>query len=248
VSDFAGIEVQNVFFRYSDVDVLANASLRVGRGEVVGLLGINGAGKTTLLRSIVGLLRPPRGRISVAGFELPHERCRVSERLGWVPDESLLYPKLSALENMNRFALLWGVPADAARARSRAWLEAMDLWPHRHSLVEGYSKGMRQRLMIGCALLHDPDVLVMDEPFNALDMKSSLWLRDELRHKAEAGKAVLVSSHQPEALDAVVDRLLLLQHGRIERDLSRAELLAEGGTAGVFRERERSAQSLADER
>ncbi len=238
------IEVLNLSFRYSgDMDVLSGMSLTVECGEVVGLLGINGAGKTTLFRLMIGLLQPRIGEVCVLGLSVTRERRRASQRLGWVPDEPWLYPKLSALENMNRFALLWSVPAAQAKARSEAWLEATELWSDRHRLVEEYSRGMRQRLAIGCALLHEPEVIVLDEPFNGLDMKSALWLRDLLRQKAAAGRAVLVSSHQPEALDAIVDRLALLQRGRIERDLTRSELRTEGGTAQVFLERERAARS-----
>ena len=173
--------------------------------------------------------------MSVAGFSLPRERRRASQRLGWVPDEPLLYAKLSALENMNRFALLWGVQAEQAKRRSQDWLEATELWSDRHRLVEEYSRGMRQRLAIGCALLHEPSVVVMDEPFNGLDIKSALWLRELLRQRAASGVALLVSSHQPEALDAIVDRLALLDRGRIQSTLNRAELLACGGTEQVFR-------------
>ena len=217
------IEVRQLSFQYShDVDVLSGATLRVEPGEVVGVLGLNGAGKTTLFRS-------------VAGFSLPRERRRASQRLGWVPDEPLLYAKLSALENMNRFALLWGVQAEQAKRRSQDWLEATELWSDRHRLVEEYSRGMRQRLAIGCALLHEPSVVVMDEPFNGLDIKSALWLRELLRQRAASGVALLVSSHQPEALDAIVDRLALLDRGRIQSTLNRAELLACGGTEQVFR-------------
>jgi ABC-2 type transport system ATP-binding protein len=195
------------------------------------------------MRIIVGLLRPREGRVSVAGFSLPRERRQASQRLGWVPDEPLLYPRLSALENMNRFALLWGVPSNLAKQRSHAWLEATGLWPDRHALVEGYSRGMRQRLMIGCALLHEPDVIVLDEPFNGLDMSSALWLRGLLRDKAASGRCILVSSHQPEALDAIVDRLALLEQGCVQRELTRSELQSEGGTAEVFLLRERTARA-----
>ena len=230
------IEVRQLSFQYShDVDVLSGATLRVEPGEVVGVLGLNGAGKTTLFRLIVGLLEPRAGSVSVAGFSLPRERRRASQRLGWVPDEPLLYAKLSALENMNRFALLWGVQAEQAKRRSQDWLEATELWSDRHRLVEEYSRGMRQRLAIGCALLHEPSVVVMDEPFNGLDIKSALWLRELLRQRAASGVALLVSSHQPEALDAIVDRLALLDRGRIQSTLNRAELLACGGTEQVFR-------------
>jgi len=229
------IEIENVTFRHGhDNDVLVGLTLTANAGQVVGLLGANGAGKTTLFRLITGLLRLQAGEIRVAGIDVRTARREVSRRLGFVPDEPLLYPKMSALENINRFALLWGVPGAEARARGEKWLKEADLWHERNIWVETYSRGMRQRLALVCALLHQPSVLVLDEPFNGLDLRAALWLREVLKERASDGDCVLLSSHQPDALDAVSDRLAVLHGGRIVRELDRAELTRQGGSAKVF--------------
>jgi ABC-2 type transport system ATP-binding protein len=230
-----GIEIENVSFGYrrSD-DVLSELSLWARPGEILGLVGANGAGKTTLLRLIAGLRRPRSGQIRVHDLPVSTHRREVSRLLGFVPDEPLLYPKLSALENLNRFALLWEVPADEAKTRAEAWLRETNLFGNRHDWVEGFSRGMRQRLAICCALLHCPPVLVFDEPFNGLDLESGLWLRKLLRQRATALDCVMLSAHQPEMVDAIVDRLAVLDRGRIVHEVDRQQLAAEGGTAAVF--------------
>jgi ABC-2 type transport system ATP-binding protein len=231
----SGIEVEKVTFRHGDgPDVLDGLSLTAHAGQVTGLLGANGEGKTTLLRLIAGLRRADQGKIRVAGIDLAIDRREASRRLGFVPDEPLLYPKMSALENVNRFAILWGVPAKEARARAEVWLKQADLWNERNVLIEGYSRGMRQKLAVVLALLHRPSVLVLDEPFNGLDLGAALWLRELLSSRARQGDCVLLSSHQPDALDAVSDKLAVLHDGHIVRELDRAELTHEGGSAQVF--------------
>ena len=172
--------------------------------------------------------------IRVAGIDVGIDRREASRRLGFVPDEPLLYAKMSALENVNRFALLWGVPAKEARTQGEVWLKQVGLWNERNVLAEEYSRGMRQKLAVVLALLHRPSVLVLDEPFNGLDLGAALWLRELLQSRARQGDCVLLSSHQPDALDAVSDKLAVLNGGRIVRELDRAELTHEGGSAKVF--------------
>ena len=231
------IDVENVIFRHGGPgapEVLRGLSLTAHAGEIMGLLGANGAGKTTLFRLIVGLARSQQGKIRVAGIDMRDGRREASRHLGFVPDEPLLYDKMSALENVNRFALLWGVPGQQARAHTETWLKHADLWNERNRLVETYSRGMRQRLSVVCVLLHRPSVLVLDEPFTGLDLGAAQWLREVLVSLTNEGKCILLSSHQPDALDALSDRLALLHGGRIVRTLNRAELAHQGGSAKVF--------------
>jgi ABC-2 type transport system ATP-binding protein len=231
----SGVSVEGVTFRYGHgPEVLKALSLEVQPGEILGLLGPNGAGKTTLFRLIAGLLRPCRGSIQVAGFSLTSERREASRRLGFVPDEPLLYPMLSALENLNMYALLWGVPAEVAKARAESLLHDVGLWEERHAWVRTYSRGMRQRLALAGAVLHEPEVLVLDEPFNGLDLGAGLWCRESLRRQAAAGRAILLSSHEPETLGLLADRLAVLRQGRIAALLGRTEMAAEGGVAAVY--------------
>ncbi|WP_426756324.1 ATP-binding cassette domain-containing protein [Myxococcus sp. Y35] len=230
-----GVEVEGLGFRHGKgPDILGDLSLMARPGEILGLLGVNGAGKTTLFRLIAGLLKPRTGRIRVADIDVAEDRREASRRLGFVPDEPLLYPRMSALENLNQFAVLWGVPGAEARHRSEALLRETSLWEERNTWVEGFSRGMRQKLALSCALLHQPPVLVLDEPFNGLDMSAVLWLRDLLRRRAEAGDCILLSSHQPEALDALADRLAVLHQGELAGLYDRAEVARRGGTAEIF--------------
>ncbi|WP_163867418.1 ABC transporter ATP-binding protein [Myxococcus eversor] len=214
--------------------VLDQVSLEARPGEVLGLLGANGAGKTTLFRVVAGLLKPRTGQVRVAGVDVATNPGEASRRLGFVPDEPLLYPRLSALENLNQFGVLWGVPAAQARPRAEALLRETGLWEERDAWVEGYSRGMRQKLSLCCALLHRPAVLVLDEPFNGLDLGASLWLRALLRARAEAGDCILLSHHQPEVLDALVDRLAVLRRGRVMDLVDRVEVARQGGTARLY--------------
>lgn len=240
------IVVRNVFFRHGHgPEVLTNLSLAAAPGELVGLLGANGAGKTTLFNLVVGLLQPASGEIEVAGFSMAAARREGSRCLGYVPDEPLAYPKLSALENLNRFGLLWGVPRSEIRERSESLLREAGLWEERNIWAEAYSRGMRQKLSLCCALLHRPRVLILDEPFNGLDLGATLWLRSMLQNWVKAGGCALLSSHQPEALDALSDRLLVLRDRRILRDLDRAALSGEGGSAAVFRQAQAAEQREA---
>ncbi|NMO20570.1 ABC transporter ATP-binding protein [Pyxidicoccus fallax] len=231
----SGVELSGLSFRHGrGPDVLDQLSLEARPGEVLGVLGVNGAGKTTLFRLIAGLLKPRVGQVRVGGVDVVANRSEASRRLGFVPDEPLLYPRLSALENLNQFAVLWGVPAAEARPRAEALLRETGLWEERNAWVEGYSRGMRQKVAICCALLHRPSVLVLDEPFNGLDMGAALWLRELLRARASAGDCILLSQHQPEVFDALVDRLAVLHQGRVVELLDRAEVARRGGTGEVF--------------
>ncbi len=230
-----GIQVREVSFRYSGgVDVLSKVSFSAQPGEILGFLGANGAGKTSLFRLLTGLVRPASGTVEVAGFDLPRQRLDANKCIGFVPDESLLYSRMSALENLNQFALLWGVPGGEARSRSEALLRDANLWDERHVWVEHYSRGMKQRLSLICALLHKPRILILDEPFNALDLEAAIWLRTLLRRAAANGDCILLSSHQAQTLDELADRLAVLEHGKIAALLDRPALAEQGGTEAVF--------------
>lgn len=241
----SAIELQQVAFAYGGgPEAISAVTLGVEAGEIVGLLGANGAGKTTLLRLVVGLLQPLRGSIRIGGLSLPQERKQVGRLLGYMPDRSLLYPRLSGLENLNRFATLWQVPAAEAKARSEALLRAANLWDARDRWVESYSKGMRQQLSYCVAVIHEPKVLVLDEPFDGLDIGAALALRDWLQTRARAGGAILVSSHLADALDAIAHRVAVLESGRVVEVLEAAEVARRGGSARVFVEaHERSPQA-----
>jgi ABC-2 type transport system ATP-binding protein len=229
------IVLDRVSFAYgSGTPVLSELSLAARPGEIVGLLGSNGAGKTTTFRLLAGLLRPDQGEVRVAGVSVAAEPREARRRSAYVPDEPLTYATLSALENIDLFGRLWGVPAEEARARGETLLRAVDLWPVRHQWVAAYSRGMRQKLALAVALLHRPQVLVMDEPFTGLDVAAALYARELMREQARAGGTVLFSSHVPELVEALGDRVAVLHRGRIAYDEPRATVLRDGGALAVL--------------
>jgi ABC-2 type transport system ATP-binding protein len=229
------LAVRGVRFAYEPGrPVLAGVDLAAAEGEIVGLLGANGAGKTTLFRLLAGLLRPDAGEVEVAGVAVAADPREAKRRSAYVPDEPLLYPELSALENLDLFARLWGVPPAAARQRSETMLTAVGLWPVRNRWVRGYSRGMRQKLALCAALLHRPRVLLMDEPFTGLDVEGVLWARRLLRELTAAGGTVLFTSHTPEIVEALADRVAVLHRGAIAYRGTGRELREAGGLVRVF--------------
>lgn len=210
------IQIRDLSFYYEALrPILREINLTVGQGEIVGLRGENGAGKTTLFNNIVGLLRPCEGDVVVAGVSVLTAPEEARQHLAFVPDESLLYPTLSALENLRMFAMLWNVPPAVAKARGEARLREVGLWDVRNQWVSTYSRGMQQRLAFCTALLHEPTVLLLDEPFSGLDLPSVERMRALLRAFAAGGGSVLVSSHAGDLLSDVSDRLVTLKDGTL---------------------------------
>jgi ABC-2 type transport system ATP-binding protein len=232
----SGMRLSNVRFAYDPSrPVLRGVSLDIGPGTIAGLLGPNGAGKTTTFRILAGLLRPDDGDVEVGGVSVLAHPCEARRITAYMPDEPLLYPTLSALENLNLFALLWGVPRDLARARSRQLLTAIGLWPVRHEWVRSYSHGMRQKLALCAALLHRPQVLVMDEPFTGLDVDASLWARTHIQELAAQGGTVLFASHIPELVEALAHSVAILHEGRIACTEQVGNLRGRGGVLSAYR-------------
>jgi ABC-2 type transport system ATP-binding protein len=212
----SGIAIRNVWFSYGKAAaVLKGLTLDVRPGRIAGLLGKNGAGKTTALRIVAGLLAPDEGDVTVAGIAVAKDPVAVKRVITFVPDHSLLYDALSAEENMNMFGLLWGVGAGEIRSRSRDLLQQVGLWDARARIVGGYSAGMKQKLSFCAALLHDPSVIVIDEPFTAFDCESAMWAREVLRTRARAGAAILFSSHDADLVDALATEVHMFEDGRL---------------------------------
>ncbi len=231
----SGISLRDVSFRYATgAPVLAGLTLEAPAGSTLGLLGDNGAGKTTTFRLLAGLLRPDGGEIEIAGVAVAAEPERVRRLSAYVPDEPLLYPSLSALENLNLFGLLWGVPSERIRERAERLLREVGLWDVRHQWVKGYSRGMRQKLSICAGLLHEPRVVLMDEPFNGLDVSASLWARRLLRDFVEGGGCVVFTSHTPELVESFADRIAILHRGTIAFAGDREAVRREGGIVAVY--------------
>jgi heme exporter protein A len=207
------ITVRNLSKRYGYRLALQGVSLRVRTGEVVALLGPNGAGKSTLLRILATLARPTAGHVELAGFRLPAEASGARAALGFLGHQPLLYGELSAQQNLEFFARLYGLPHPAARIAEL--LEQLGLDHRRSEPVRGFSRGMQQRLALARALLHEPRILLLDEPHSALDRQMAAELDAILRAAAKGGAAVLVASHDLNRVQGLAQRVEILDKGRL---------------------------------
>lgn len=210
-------------------------SLSVRRGELYALLGPNGAGKTTTLRMVAGLLAPDAGRIEVNGIDLARDPAGAKRTMAYLPDEPMLYGKLKPGEYLEFVAGLWGVDAAAAEPRARRLLDWLDLSKHAHELTEGFSRGMKQKLSLAGALIHEPQLLILDEPLTGLDAGAARQVKDLLQSHVAGGGTVILTTHILEVAERLAQRIGIIQHGR---------LIAEG-TLAELRERTR-AQTLED--
>lgn len=226
------VDVRGLTKLYGGVAAVEDLWLRVEPGEIVGFLGPNGAGKTTTLRMLTGLLKPTRGSALVAGHDIVSDAIQAKRRIGYVPDGPYLYEKLTGREFLDFVAGLYSVPRPIARRRSGDLLALFDLEEKAGELIEGYSHGMRQKLGVVAALLHDPTVLFLDEPTGGLDPRSARALKDLLLDTARAGRTVMLSTHVLEIAEQMCDRLAIIDHGRLIAAGTMAEL-RRGGTASL---------------
>jgi ABC-2 type transport system ATP-binding protein len=209
------LELCGVTKSYSGIPAVDNISFRARAGEVTGYLGPNGSGKSTTLKMITGLIRPGGGRILFDGEPIDHDRMRYRSRLGYVPEEPQLYPHLTGLEYLEMVGALRGLPQRTLAAKIDGFLQLLSLHADRHVAISAYSKGMRQKVLLAAALLHNPDLVLLDEPFSGLDVNSALILRDLIAELAARGKVVLFSSHELETVERVCSRVVILHKGRI---------------------------------
>ncbi len=206
------IEIQNLIKTYDGFAAVDGLSLAVGAGEIVGLVGPNGAGKTTTLRCLAGILPATAGRIVVAGHDLEAEPVEARRRLAFVPDEPRLFENLTVGDHVRVIGRIYGV-ADAAE-RAAQLLAAFDLADRREAFPAELSRGMKQKLMIALALLHRPAALILDEPLTGLDPGSIRRMKRTIVEQAQAGAAVLVSSHLLALVQEICGRVVIVQHGR----------------------------------
>ena len=209
------IELTNLSKRYGRFTAVDGINLTIPRGELHGLLGPNGAGKTTTMRMIAGILQPTAGTVRISGIDLSDDPVAAKSRLGFIPDRPFVYDKLTGAEFLRFVAGLYGQDGPAIERRSEELLELFELLPWKDELTESYSHGMRQKLIISSALLHKPEVIVVDEPMVGLDPKSARLLKDLLREFANRGGTVLMSTHTLEIAEAMCDRIAIVHSGRV---------------------------------
>ena len=212
------LEIRGLTKYYRNIPVVNNVSFKVHPGEVTGYLGPNGSGKSTTVKMITGLLEPEGGKVLLGGRDIRQDLTEFRRRLGYVPEEAILYPHLTGLEYLQLIGRLRGLPEAALNRRANDLLELFSLHPHRYGIIATYSKGMRQRILIAAALLHDPDVLILDEPLSGMDVTSALLFKHLLDELAGRGKMILYISHVLEVVEKVCARVVILHRGKVMAD------------------------------
>jgi heme exporter protein A len=240
------IEVRSLVKRFGPKTVLRGLDFSVAEGEFVALLGPNGAGKTTFLRILSSLSRQSMGEVKIAGYYLPNQSAAVRRRLGVVSHLPLLYGDLSAFENLHFYGRMYGV--DGLNDRIAEVLELVGLTARRRDLVRTFSRGMQQRLAIGRAILHDPDVLLLDEPHTGLDQDACTMLDEVLRQVAVRGRTVVMTSHDLSRAQDLASRFDVLTRGRIQASVQQSNLAVDGLLAFYRRTLEESPQGATETR
>jgi ABC-2 type transport system ATP-binding protein len=214
------LEVQHLFKSYRGIPAVQDVSFKVAPGEIIGFLGPNGAGKSTTVKIITGMLRPNDGRVLFEGRDIRDDMVAFRAAFGYVPEEAHLYTYLSGLEYLQLIGRLRGLPERVLETKATSLLRLLQLESWQYSPISSYSKGMRQRVLIAAALLHDPRLLIFDEPLSGLDVVSARMFKDLLEVLAAQGKAILYISHVLEVVEQICNRVIVIARGRVLADAS----------------------------
>jgi len=231
------LELSGLTKVYVEHPVVHDLDLTIRPGELYALLGPNGAGKTTTMRMVAGLLEPTEGAIRVFGVDARAEPQRAKQMIAWLPDEPLLYDKLTVLEYLEFVAALWSVPPDLAAERAEDLLKGLELWDNRGDRCETFSRGMKQKAVLAGALIHDPQLTLLDEPLTGLDASIARHVKDMLQERARAGYSVILTTHILEVAERLADRIGIIANGK---------LMAEG-TLDELRDRAGAGQSSLED-
>ncbi len=215
--------------RFGEKIAVEALDLDVRAGELYALLGPNGAGKTTTLRMVAGLLKPDSGAISVFGVDALADPIAAKRIIAWLPDEPMLYDKLTAWEYLEFIAGLWGVAAKEAHARAEELLKLLDLWDHRNERCEGFSRGMKQKTSLAGALIHDPKLLMLDEPLTGLDAAIARQVKDLLSARVREGATIILTTHILDVAERMAKRIGIIQSGKLLAEGTLAELRGRAG-------------------
>ncbi len=209
------VKLTAVSKRYSDVTAIDNLSLEVGKGEIIGLLGPNGSGKSTLIKMILGLVKPDSGTISVLDIPLKQDAIGVKKRVGYVPEDSSAYEFLTGLEFLDFAGDVFQMGLEEKKKRIEEYLKALNLEGREGDMISSYSEGMKQKILIISALMHKPELLLLDEPLNTLDPKSARIVKDLLHQLALQSVTTIISTHVLEIAQAVCDRIAIMNEGKL---------------------------------
>src|SRR6187399_2991142 len=228
--DRSALEVLGLTKRFDRLAV-DSLDLTIHAGEFYALVGPNGAGKTTTLRMVAGLLRPDAGAVSVFGIDALKDPVAAKQMMAWVSDEPMIYDKLTPLEYLEFVAGLWGIDAATAEGSARDLLASLGLEPHRHERCEGFSKGMRQKVALAGALVHDPRLIILDEPLTGLDAVSARHVKGLLSERVQAGCTIIMTTHILEVAERMADRIGVIAAGRLVAEGTLTELRQQNGHA-----------------
>lgn len=233
------IRLEGLTKKYGDFTALDGIDLEIQRGELFGLLGPNGAGKTTALRIITGVIQPTAGRVTLNGYDVQQDPEKAKARLGYIPDRPYIYEKLTGGEFLRFVAGLYGQDGQEIDGRIDDLLSLWGLTAWRDELIETYSHGMRQKIIISSALIHRPEVIIVDEPIVGLDPKAARSLKDMFRDFVAGGGTIVMSTHTLEVAEALCDRIAIILHGRIRTvgtmdDLREEARADRGGLEEIF--------------
>ncbi len=209
------IALKNLSKRYSDTLAVDNLNLVVPKGEIFGFIGPNGAGKTTTINMMGGILAPTSGTVTICGINMAEQPEKAKSKIGFIPDRPYLYEKLTGMEFLRFTADLYGVNEDAFGRRSQENLEMFYLIDWSNELIESYSHGMKQRLVMASALLHDPEVIIVDEPMVGLDPVAIRMVKDLFKHLAGKGVTIFMSTHTLKVAEDICDRIGIIHKGRL---------------------------------
>jgi ABC-2 type transport system ATP-binding protein len=212
------LEVRRLTKRYRRVPVVNDVSFSVPAGQVTGYLGPNGSGKSTTVKMLTGLVEPSSGEILLDGADVRHNLIGFKRMLGYVPEEAHVYPALTGMEYLQLMGRLRELPEPKVNEKATDLLKLFSLYPNRHAPLASYSKGMKQRVLISAALLHDPDILIFDEPLSGLDVSSALLFKHLVSELASRGKIILYISHVLEVVERICAKIVIIYKGQIKAE------------------------------
>ena len=224
VNHFMSIELKNLQKNFGDLKAVDNVSFFIPKGQIFGYLGPNGAGKTTTVKILTGMIPPTGGTASVAGFDIQNESIEVKRRIGYVPESGALYQSLTPFEYLKFVGRLYGMPESRIETRIEKFMGFFGLAENQHERMDTFSKGMKQKVVIASALIHNPEIIFFDEPLNGLDANTALLLKELIRNLAGDGKTVFYCSHIMEVVENLCDRVVIIDRGKIVADGSVKEL------------------------
>ena len=226
------LEIRNLRKTYSRPAV-DGLTLTIKRGEFFALLGPNGAGKTTTLRMVAGLLQPDAGEIEICGIDARKDPVEAKSVMAWVPDEPMIYDKLDPMEYLEFVAGLWAMDAERAHKQARELIGILGLSQHANTRCQGLSKGMRQKVALAGALIHNPELIILDEPLTGLDAASARQVKEVLRERVANGTTVIMTTHILEVAERMAERIGVIANGRLIAEGTLAELSAQAGHGGT---------------